>query len=978
MMSFRHFKALVMALLVALLATATLFAQTSTTGAIEGTISDSSGAPIPGVTVEIRSPQLQGTKTETTDAKGNFRFSLIPPGSYSMTASLSGFSPSKQGNIQVGISRTVTLDVKMSQAVSEQITVTAAAPVVDVTSNTTGANVTAQTMQSLPMQRTYTAAIQVAPGTNNDGVGATVYGSSGAENEYIIDGLNTTGVRSGTQGKALNNDFVQEVEVKTGGMPAEYGRITGGVINAITKSGGNQFTGDVFGFDQPSGLRAKNTTFNQQSVTLNSVTENDKKILDGGIDLGGYIVKDRLWFFGAYDYQKRTNLTSIVNAPIDVLGFHLPVGASEGADVKNSLYAGKLTLRASDNQTVTVSLFGDPTKTNGVIFPISGPPSTFLGTTDTGGNDYNARYSGVFGQSLLVNAEAGRHNEKTTIGGEGTQIPRLIDQTVSPNTNGGGFGFFANEKYSRTVEKADISRFISSHEIKLGGDYEDLKGTLQNYQGGAGQRIYKLIRGGVTYYRHRYYVDELAPGYNRDDPTTWKIALPEVTDVHTKNTSAYLQDSWKVRPNLTLNVGVRWEDQKVFGRFDVKAFEISNNWAPRLGIIWDVANNGRSKAYANFGRFYESIPMDINIRSFGGEAVCFCYNMTPDPAKLLGELPTLPNGSPNPNYVRRSSILGGPEVTDPNLKGQHIDEYLVGYDYEVSPNLALGVKGTYRKLANVIEDMLVPATGEYFVANPGSGIGREAGFYDGGSVVTPAAKRTYKGVEIHATKHFSNRTQFFASYLWSRMEGNYDGTFQSSTGQLDPNINSAFDYADFIVNNNGLLSGDRTHQLKFYGSYAFDSGALDGLTFGLAAHYASGTPLTAMGYSAAYANWEYYFTTRGALGRGPADYEGDFHVSYPIQTGPAKVALIADVFNVLNLQRKTALDNRYGRVEDEQCTGFFDPTKCTGDGGIQTVPGTVNPATTVNVSQAPNPSFLKAGTAFSNPRTFRLGVRVTF
>ena len=309
---------------------------------------------------------------------------------------------------------------------------------------------------------------------------------------------------------------------------------------------------------------------------------------------------------------------------------------------------------------------------------------------------------------------------------------------------------------------------------------------------------------------------------------------------------------------------------------------------------------------------------------------------------------------------------------------------MLGYDQEVAPNLSIGIKGTYRKLGNVIEDMLIGTTGDYLIANPGSGIGREAGFYEGGSVVTPSAKRDFKGVELHAEKRFSGNTQFFASYLWSRLEGNYDGTFQASTGQLDPNINSAFDYADFIVNNHGFLTNDRTHQFKFYGAYTFSNGPVSGLEAGLATHYFSGVPLSANGYSFAYSNYEYYLTTRGALGRGPADYEADVHLSYPIRTGTAKVNVIADVFNVLNLQRKTVLDTRFNRPQDAPCAGFVVPSGgkpsdvCTSDNGLRTSPGTVNPIGTVNPSAAPNPSFLKAGIAFSDPRVIRLGVRVTF
>ncbi len=972
-MNFRTIKVLVTALMIVIMVAPALMAQTATSGAIDGKVTDSSGAPLPGVTVEITSAQLQGTKTEVTDTRGSFRFSLLPPGTYKMTASLSGFSPTRQSGISVGLSRATTLDVQMSAAVSEQITVTAAAPVVDVSSNTSGANVTAQTMQTLPLARSYVAAIQVAPGTASDASGATVYGSSGAENQYIIDGLNTTAVRDGTQGKNLNMDFVQEVEVKTGGMPAEYGRLTGGVINAITKSGGNQYSGDVFGFDSPKSLRADNTTFGDQSIIASSVTENNKNLWDYGVDLGGYFVKDRLWFFGAYDRQDRTDVRTRINTAIDLPNYQLPIGAALNTGTKSNLYAGKLTLRLTENQNLAASLFGDPRTTTGPLFAIAGPPSTFDGTLKRGGNDYNGRYNGIFGTNFIVSAEAGQHKEKIEYGGAGTGIAQSINSTVSPNVLTGGFGFFANEAYKRNVYKGDMSTFLSTHEVKFGGDFEDLKGQLQNYQGGAGQRIYQFATaGGQTYYRHRFYLNDLTPGFDRNDPSTWSLAVPEVTSPETKNTSLYVQDAWRIAPNLTLNAGVRWEKQQVFGRGGVLGFEINNNWAPRLGLIWDVMNNGRSKAYANFGRFFEAIPMDINIRAYGGELVCFCYNQNPDAANWQPDLSATP--------IRRSTILGTPTTpADPNLKGQHIDEFLLGYDQEISPNFAIGIKGTYRNLANVIEDMLVGNTGGYKITNPGSGIGREAGFYEGGTVVTPTAKRTYKGVEIHANKHFSSNTQFFASYVWSRLEGNYDGTFQNSTGQLDPNINSAFDYADFIVNNTGLLSSDRTHQLKFYGSYMFTNGMMNGFNIGLATHYYSGTPLTAYGYSFAYSNWEYYLTKRGALGRGPADYEADLHFGFPLKTGPTTVNLIADVFNVLNLQRATSLDLRYNRNQDiDQCVGFSSPAACTSDGGLKTVDGTITPIGTVNISQAPNPTFLKAGTQFTDPRTFRLGVRVTF
>src|SRR3954453_8557748 len=810
------------------------FAQTGEPGAIAGTVRQA-GTPLPGVTVEVRSSALQGVRSAVTDAGGNFRFTLLPPGLYTVTATLSGFNTVTQNNVAVSLNKTVTLEVGMSAAASEQITVTGAAPVVDVTSNISGANVTSETMHSLPLGRNFVAAAQIAPGTSTDAAGPTVYGSSGGENQYVIDGLNVTGVEKGLQGKRLNQDFIQEVDTLTGGLPAEYGRLTGGAIVAVTKSGSNEFHGDVFGYDSGGSFNSDpNKQVAQFPTSATTVGSIDKQF-DYGVDGGGYIMKDRLWFFGAYDKVSETDLSTRINTPLVVPGFTVPVGGSLTTDVKRDLYAAKLSLALTSSQLFNFSVLGDPSSFNGAVFTIAGPPSTFNGVNKVGGNDYVGRYSGVFGTNWNVNAQLGRHKEKNILDGAGATIPRTIDNTRSPAQNSGGFGFFQTQNFKRDTGKLDISSFWGNHQIKFGGDEEKLLALNANQESG-GDRIRKQCSvdvvnnqcpsTGFIYYIHEGYVNTRSATLNQNDPTTFSSNLLDalVSSPKMKNTSLYLQDQWKVMPNLTLNLGVRWEEQKVGGLDNAFHIDLKHNLAPRLGVIFDPANNGRSKVYANFGRFYESIPMDINLRTFGGELSLQVANLDPTPRNFV------PNpAAPALSAKGQFTFLGNTDATpvDPNLKGQYIDEYLLGYDYEMASNLGVGIKGTYRNLGRVIEDMLNPATGEYFGANPGTGIGSTTAFINwiptdahAADFVapTPKAKRQYTGVELHAEKRFSNNYQFFASYVWSRLKGNYDGTFQNSTGQNDPNINSAFDYADFLVNNNGLLSSDRTHVGKFSGS----------------------------------------------------------------------------------------------------------------------------------------------------------------
>jgi len=989
-MHLRKFQ-LVLLLLMCVLVAAGAFAQSSTTGAIEGTVK-TGGTALPGVTIEVRSNALQGVRTQVTDAQGFFRFTLLPPGMYTITASLQGFNKLTQPSVPVEINKTKTLDVTLNAATTETITVTAAAPVVDVTSAQQGAVVSTQTVQQLPMGRNFTAAAQIAPGTatqTGNGTGAgqtTVYGSSGSENSFVVDGLNMTGISHGQSVKTVNMDFIQEVDTLTGGLPAEYGRLTGGAIVAVTKSGSNEFHGDVFGFDSSGGLQADAKFGSDVPVTFSSISRTNS-LWDVGANAGGYIMKDRLWFFGAYDRVKQENESIRVNTNLNVPGFSLPIGGVIPTNITRDLYAAKLSFAITPTQLINASVLGDPSSSEGAQFTIAGAPSTWQGTSKTGGPDYNALYTGVFGTRWNVNATLGQHKEHNKLAGAGTANSQIIDQTQVPSVTSGGFGHWEDDDYTRNAAKLDVSTFLGNNTVKFGGDYEKLK-VLSSSSYGGGDTIRKRCSVSVAtapcpadkiYYTHEGYMDDTNPNFDPANPATWpsSVVNPLIATPKNQNTGLYLQDSWKALPNLTVNAGVRWETQKVGDRFGAWKINLNDNLAPRLGVVWDPQNNGRSKAYLNYGKFYESIPMDINIRELGGEITVDVNNLSPNSRDFI------PNDAAPHNLAGKTyRLLGGTVVpVDPNLKGQYLNEYLVGYDYEIAQNLMIGVKGSYRNLGQVIEDMLVPASGDYFVANPGVGLGAEGGTIGGDTVPVPKPSRKYKAVEFHSQKRFSNNYMFYASYVWSRLEGNYDGTTQVSTGQLDPNINSAYDYADFQVNNsgNGLLSQDRTHTFKFYGTYIVPSGAAHGLELGLATHWYSGTPLTAMGYANSYRNNEYYLTERGALGRGPADYEADLHFGFPINLGAGHVKLLADVFNVFNRQAANSVDLRYNRSVDPICAGV-PAAICNGDGGILNLPGGVEPAGKITDPRAtsPNPDFLKAGNSFTGQRSIRLGARYTF
>src|SRR5947207_6407467 len=199
-------------------------ALAQTTGSIEGTITDSSNSALPGASVELKSPNLLGTRTAVTNADGRFRFPAIPPGTYTLTASLSGFKKVERTGIKVNLDSVATVPVKMEISISQEIVVTGEAPVVDTSSNTNGLNIRQDIVQKLPLGRNYASAVEINPGVNRDTADTqgraqtfTIYGATSIENQYLVDGVNTTNVIRGFQGKALTQEFVEEVQVKAGG-----------------------------------------------------------------------------------------------------------------------------------------------------------------------------------------------------------------------------------------------------------------------------------------------------------------------------------------------------------------------------------------------------------------------------------------------------------------------------------------------------------------------------------------------------------------------------------------------------------------------------------------------------------------------------------------------------------------------------------------------------------------------------------------
>jgi outer membrane receptor protein involved in Fe transport len=409
----KHLKLFTVAIfaVVSLLFATAAMAQTSTTGEVVGVVADANGAVVPNATVTLSGPNLVRAQTVTAGADGSYRFSQVPPGRYTLeTAATSGFAAFKQENVEVNLGRTTTANVTLAAAgVSGAVVDVVATPEIDQSNNTTGSNISTEFFSNIPTSRTvqglYTIAPTVARSGLRDASGRdrdpSVAGSSGPENNYILDGVNTTDPAFGGGGANLPFEFVQEVEIKTGAFGADQGLATGGIFNVITKSGGNEFHGDLFAYGLPKSFVRDTKNFPFVGLAPNGYSE-----LDAGGDIGGPIIKNRLTFFAAFNPQYRTNHYQTQTFHQDVKG-----------KIKTPFYSGKLSWSINNNNSATFSTFGDFTKEEGHLFAGSGfgRPESFLGVRETGGHNYSARVNSNIRQNWIGEFGFGMHFQRNNV-----------------------------------------------------------------------------------------------------------------------------------------------------------------------------------------------------------------------------------------------------------------------------------------------------------------------------------------------------------------------------------------------------------------------------------------------------------------------------------------------------------------------------------------------------------------------------------
>lgn len=943
-------------------------AQETTSGSITGEVVDSQGAPVPGATVTVTSPQ--GPKTFVTDSNGRFFAPYMTPGKYSVRVELSGFSPVEQKNIDVRLGQRVDLQgltLKVG-GLEEVVEVVGTAPVVDSNTTTIGGVLDSDTLSKLPVGRNFTDSLYLVPGVSeSSGAGKSnpsVGGASGLENNFIIDGVNASNAGFGaigsysrvygSLGTGVTSDFIQETQIKTGGFDAEYGQASGGVINVVTRSGGNDFHGAVFGYMQPKALEASYEQLDSPNGTVNFV---GRQVADLGASLGGPIMKDKLFFFGTFNPAWETlTRTAPTGFPLESLGEVDRVR-------KTYAYAGKLSWQATSNHRFAVTAFGDPSSAdNGPqqVASLAADAPTRFSALDYGGHSQSVRYDGIITPNWLLEASAGRITNKFI---ESPEIDEwaVRDSRVVPNILSGGIGFFEADEGRNTqftLKSTNIFNAGGNHQVRYGVAYEDIF-----YLQGLGRTgpTFTLPDGTQTTTGGSITV--------RPDPnfgSIWRVTRAQIgpgRETSQKYYSLFLQDTWQIG-RLTLRPGIRVENQDLKGSEEFPVclsneefvgdvsgggtavaceYTFGKLWSPRIGATYDLFGDGKTKIFGSWGRFYVKVPNDLAARALSADA-----GVTVADYFDAGLTRPVPNGTLALGTTNHLTYAGlHPATIADGVGSTYSDEFLGGFEWEVAPRLSLGVRYVNRKIPVVMEDFApaqvilytygIPPSIEYIIDNISTATPttNPADFnlpFEQARFEDPTHK--YQAIEVTLNKSFSDNWSMIASYRWSDLTGNFEGFFRSDNGQSDPGITSLFDFPtndpsytrdgaalgfrgdirfQGTTLGEGVLPNHRPHQLKLYTNRAFGN-----LNAGLAVNVGSGRSLTALASNPGYQNaGEIPETLRGG---GFQTVDGikentdteaylDAHVDYTIRFGEQRVVLVADGFNLFNTQKPLDYDN---------------------------------------------------------------------
>jgi hypothetical protein len=673
-----------------------------TTGYITGSSITQNGTTLDSVTVKIVNLETGLERTIVSDEDGSFRFPLLPPGKYDISAEKPGFQLSTEKSVVVGVAGKVNVNIQLVPSDVERIEVTGSAvTLVDVTNSSTGVVVDSLTLDKVPVARGFTGVALLAPGTTKGdsafGNNPSIGGSSVAENAYYVNGLNITNFRTGVGSSNPPFEMYESFEVKTGGYSAEFGRVTGGVINAVTKSGTNEFKAGVNFFYEPDALRSQKQSQKNAGDDSTYRIDNTGDVNDFyeiNVWASGALIEDTLFFYGLFsprsdDYEFNGSQTATPDGVAQSF-------STEEAD--SSFWAAKVDWYINEDNILELTAFSDERtvktfRTDSVGSTFEEPKESFA---DRGGLNYTLKYTSIISDDFSISAQYGINETDRTAGSVLDANPAVYYNY----TNTGAFvpgGNFANFSIGegddqREVIRIDADWYLGDHEIRFGIDAETLTANQQT------------INSGGAYYL--YVVGE-------DDETIEYVRARNYSSGGTfesKNLAFYIQDQWQATDDLVLNIGLRNDSFENFNGVGDSFVKLDNLWATRLGAVYDVSGNGESKLWASYGRYYLPVAANTNIRLAGAETYTQDYYNYNGMSSDGLDIPDLSGGTftGRPRDVfSDGDVPSTGEIVDSTIDPMFSDEFILGYQFQLNDEWSMALQGTYRVLSTTIEDIAI-------------------------------------------------------------------------------------------------------------------------------------------------------------------------------------------------------------------------------------------------------------------------------
>lgn len=895
-MKARHTKlrraALGLALGACLSAMAPVVVAQSVTGAISGRAES-------GTRVIVANPTTGFSRTVTVTADGTYRLDLLPPGVY-LVQGEDGEPVS--ATVGIGSSTTVHLDGGTTTLGTVQVVGSRVINAVDVTSTESATNVTAEEIARMPVGRNVSSVATLAPGvaSGSAGFGGVSFGgSSVAENAFYVNGLNVTDFYNRVGFSEAPFDFYDEFQVKTGGYSVEFGRTTGGVVNAVARSGSNEFhygTKLVWG---PRDWEAsqRDSYFDGERYLTRSRDTTDSTRLN--LWASGPIVRDRLFFFAMYEGRK-VEPENTNNA-----GTNFTSGDSD-----DGFWGTTLDWQINDDNRLSLMAFSNEQRTEATTYEYDFDTDTVGNAispaySESGGRNWALTWTSYLTDALSMKVMHGL-NERTSVTGSPndpecnyvTRAAGVDDPGVSLGCNSNSTIYDREDEREQT--RIDFGWTLGDHFLRFGWDSETNTSDLSQVYSGPDSRQYNVYTATPGQQNSN------CGGFFVPAPYTACIRAREYAisgEFESSNQAFYIEDSWSITDSFLLSLGLRYEE---FDNKDAEGntyIEMDDMIAPRLGFSWDVKGDGTTKVFGNLGRYYLPVANVINIKQGGAFLDARSFYGFEDWEILEREgvryaMPILGE------YLGFDDSQGDGTVgdlrseVDADMDPVYQDELILGFQQALSEKWSWGVRGIYRKLNNAIDDMNITAThcgrtNLWVMGNPGEDVtiwgdtdcdGQNDGYitidtsqegywtesdnyvynaatgewdYDSstptGQMGWSKPERTYKALELQVDRAWDNKWAFNASYTLSWSEGNAEGPVNTDTNFGDTGRTENFDDPFVNMRGHGPLANDHRHQVKMRGTYAL----AEGWTLGATLDARSGGPITGFGVGNPY-NWKLY------------------------------------------------------------------------------------------------------------------------